>query len=67
MVTVGDVGYLHGDGYPYLTGRAAFMIISGPGPGPSPEPGPPPPRSGGHGRAALGPAARQPGPWHLTC
>jgi long-chain acyl-CoA synthetase len=29
MSTVGDVGYVHGDGYLYLTDRATFMIISG--------------------------------------
>jgi long-chain acyl-CoA synthetase len=29
MSTVGDVGYVDGDGYVYLTDRAAFMIISG--------------------------------------
>ena len=29
MRTVGDVGYVDGDGYLYLTDRATFMIISG--------------------------------------
>jgi len=29
MSTVGDIGYVDGDGYVYLTDRAAFMIISG--------------------------------------
>jgi long-chain acyl-CoA synthetase len=29
MSTVGDIGHVDGDGYVYLTDRAAFMIISG--------------------------------------
>ena len=29
MSTVGDIGYVDGEGYVYLTDRAAFMIISG--------------------------------------
>jgi long-chain acyl-CoA synthetase len=29
MSTVGDVGYVDGDGFLYLTDRATFMIISG--------------------------------------
>ena len=29
MTTVGDMGYVDGDGFLYLTDRAAFMIVSG--------------------------------------
>jgi long-chain acyl-CoA synthetase len=29
LSTVGDIGYVDGEGYAYLTDRAAFMIISG--------------------------------------
>ena len=29
MTTVGDVGYVDGDGFLYLTDRATFMIVSG--------------------------------------
>ena len=29
MSTVGDIGYVDGDGYLYLTDRASFMIIVG--------------------------------------